>query len=275
MEDEFYFLESALKEYKECLPSDDEEVEESECCHTETSVENGHVICKLCGETVSIANIDTEKEWRYYGVNDSKHSSDPNRCQVRKSDEKTIYKDVENMGFSERVIQIANSMYFQVTKNKIYRGQSRKAIVFGCVMNAYKEIGQPQSFESLQSIFKLERKVILKGIKHVNINMPKQASTSSKYITPVELIREMMEKLNATPQQTNEAIQIYYVIKNKSPVINKSKPQSIASGIIYYYITHTNKKCDMKTFVEKVNLSEITILKICTEIQKILSPSAE
>jgi len=275
MEDEFFYFESALKEYMQTHPGDAPEEEEGrECNHTETSVENGHVICQLCGETVSMANINNEKEWRYYGVNDSKHSSDPNRCQIRKSDEKSIYKDVENMGFSEKVIHLANSIYFQVTKDKIYRGKSRKAIVFGCIMNAYMEIGQPQSFESLQSIFKLDRKVILKGIKHVRINMPKNASICGKYITPVELIRERREKLNATPTQIEEATQIYHMIKNKSPVINKSKPQSIASGIIYYYITRTNKKCDMKTFVEKVNLSEITILKICTEIERVLTHTA-
>jgi transcription initiation factor TFIIIB Brf1 subunit/transcription initiation factor TFIIB len=267
--DDFDEFDSVMKEMNDGISSD-EDHEKCDCNHTETVIENGNVICTLCGEAVSNVSINVDKEWRYYGVNDSKHTSDPNRCQIRKSDEKTIYKDVENMGFSEKVINIANNLYFQVTKDKIYRGKSRKAIVFGCIMNAYKELNQPQSFESLQAIFKLDKKVILKGIKHVCINLPKKDASHGKYITPVELIRETMEKLNATPIQTNEAIQIYNMIKNKSPIINKSKPQSIASGIIYYYIKKTNKKYDMKDFLEKVNLSEITILKIANEIESLL-----
>lgn len=269
---DFDLFKQAMLEYNENnKPKDENDSEnENDCEHGHIITENGINICTLCGEEVSKATIDMEKEWRYYGVNDSKHSSDPNRCQIRKVEQKNIYKDVENMGFSEKVVSLANNLYFQVTKDKIYRGNSRKAIVFGCIMNAYKELGQPQSFETLQKIFKLERKVILKGIKLVNLNLPKNMELHGKYITPIELINEIMESLNATPQQVKEVVDIYNKVKNKSPIINKSKPQSIASGVIYYYIVSTNRKIDMKDFLQKVNLSETTIVKICTEIEKIV-----
>ena len=78
-------------------------------------------------------------------------------CFSRENKRKTIsYKDVENMGFSDKVVSLANDLYSQVTKEKIYRGNSRKAIVFACIFHAYKIMGKPQSCENLQSVFSKE-----------------------------------------------------------------------------------------------------------------------
>lgn len=52
--------------------------------------------------------IHNTKEWRYYGQSDTRHSSDPNRVYIRKSEERNIYKDVENMSFSEKIVNEAN-----------------------------------------------------------------------------------------------------------------------------------------------------------------------
>lgn len=272
----FELLEQAFNEYN--LPKASEKVskdislddsQEEQCIHTDVIEENGIKSCMLCGCEI-VKDISYDKEWRYYGADDTKRTSDPNRCQARKSDDKNIYKDVENMGFSDKIVDIANQIYLNTTKDKIYRGKSRKAIVYACIFNAFKILGQPQSCEALINVFQLDRKVVLKGLKHVSLNAPKNSEIRTKYITAIEIIDEIMNKFNANSEQKKEVFSIYEQVKNRSVILNRSKPQSVASGIIYYYITTNSKDIDIKTFTKTVNLSELTVNKVSKEIEKIL-----
>jgi hypothetical protein len=98
---EFELFEQALAEYEKT-------VEENKVCqHNDIICENGITSCLDCGEEISHI-ITHEKEWRYYGAADSKRTSDPNRVQIRKVEERNIAKDVESMGFSEIIIAKAD-----------------------------------------------------------------------------------------------------------------------------------------------------------------------
>jgi transcription initiation factor TFIIIB Brf1 subunit/transcription initiation factor TFIIB len=59
-------------------------------------------------------------------------------------------------------------------------------------------------------------------------------------------------------------------VKNRSSNLNRARPNSIASAIIYYWITKKNINITLKEFAKKTNLSEITISKISKEISTIL-----
>src|SRR5271156_5577616 len=69
------------------------------CLHKNSTTNNGGVeTCSDCGIEI-YKELSLEPEWRYYGDNDSKHSSDPSRCHIRKIDDKNIYKDIEKYNF--------------------------------------------------------------------------------------------------------------------------------------------------------------------------------
>ena len=68
----------------------------------------------------------------------------------------------------------------------------------------------------------------------------------------------------------DEVLELYEKIKNKSTVINRSRPQSVASGLVRYYILLKRKDIPMNEFRSKVELSELTINRIVKEIEKIL-----
>jgi len=244
---------------------------DEECKHLESIKENDSVVCIDCGIEIT-KNVIYEKDWRYYGYNDSRKGSDPNRCHIRKPEERTIYKDVEHMGFSDKIANMANDIYTQVTKGKIYRGNSRKAIVFACIFHSYKISGKPQSCDSLRKSFNLERKTVLKGLKHVNLNAPKNSAVRTKYITPVELVEEIMDKFGMTKDQKMDVVDMYAKIRNKSSKLNRSRPQSVASSLIYYYLSVTpTLNVNIKEFIKKVELSELTVNNISKEISRVLS----
>ena len=61
-------------------------------------------------------------------------------------------------------------------------------------------------------------------------------------------------------------------IKNKSSIINRSRPQSVASSLIYFFLCKIKgaNNVNIKDFVKKVKLSELTINKIVKEIESII-----
>ena len=248
----------------------DYDIDTDECKHENVINDNGIVMCTDCGIEVSKI-VSYEKDWRYYGSDDTRKNSDPNRCHIRKIEDKSIFRDVENLGFSDKIVNTANDIYTQVTKGKIYRGNSRKSIIFGCIFNSVKQNDQVYSCETLVSIFKLDKKIILKGLKHVNMNLPKSSEKVSRYITPTELVNEYIIKFDHNEEDIKLIQDIYEKIKNKSAIINRSRPQSVASSLIYYYFCKKlgSNNFSVKEFSKKIKLSELTINKISKEIERI------
>jgi transcription initiation factor TFIIIB Brf1 subunit/transcription initiation factor TFIIB len=244
----------------------------NDCEHSDLVEENGSIVCSECGIEIR-KTITHEKEWRFYGNSDKR--SDPNRVQIRKSEEKSIIKDVETMGFSESIVSKANEFYSQVTQGQIYRGNSRKGIVFACIFHAYKINKNHQPFDDLIKIFGLNKKVGLKGMKIVKLNTPKNSDIHKTFITPQDLICDVMEKFSATESQIDEVINLYSKIKNKSSKLNRARPQSVASSLAYYWITIKNIDISLKEFSKKVELSELTISRNVKEIENILLKRVE
>ena len=253
---------------KKTLEENKDELSEL-CKHNNIVNENGANVCYDCGKEIE-KTIFQDKEWRYYGVSDNKRTSDPNRVHIRKIDDRSIFKDVENMKFSDKIVSMANQIYIQVTKGQIYRGNSRKSIVFACIFQAFKISGKPQSYEKLMKIFNLNKKTGLKGLKIVNLNAPKDSIIHTTYITPANIIEDIMDKFEATKDQKNDVISLYNKIKNKSSKINRSRPGSIASGLVYFWVCLKNINISIKDFAKKVELSELTIVRISKEISDIL-----
>jgi len=212
--DNFSLFDCALNEYKTREASDSQTPLKINCCrHINTLADGTTTLCEDCGEELK-RDLSYDKEWRYYGAQDTRHNTDPNRCHIRKSEERTIYKEVENLGFSDKVVTQANRLYDEVTQGKIYRGNSRKAIIFACIFHSYKILGTPQSCEHLIEVFSLDRKIGLRGLKHVNLNAPKDSQIRTTYITAENLIVEVMDKFEAPDNQKQEVIELYSQVRN-------------------------------------------------------------
>ena len=70
--DETY--ESFLK--NDTNPQDNNNI--TECEHLNASLENSQKICINCGMLLT-KDLTFEKEWRFYGLNDTKQHNDPSR----------------------------------------------------------------------------------------------------------------------------------------------------------------------------------------------------
>lgn len=270
---EFELFEKALAEYETTKSSGDDtssgEDNDIPCTHSDLVDENGVISCLECGEQIQ-RTIMHEKEWRFYGHSDSKRSSDPNRVQIRKSEDRNINKDVENMGFSETIVSIANELYVQVTRGQIFRGDSRRAVIFACIYHAYKMAGKCQTPKTLMETFGLNKKSSLKGLKIVSVHAPKDSPIHTTSITAVHHIHDIMDKFSATPDQKKEVLELYRKTKNRSSKLNRARPQSSAAALTYYWICKKKMDISLKKFAQKADLSELTINKNAKEVALVL-----
>jgi len=196
--------------------------------------ENDVYVCTVCGvEQADYSRVSFHKEWRSFEGN-SRY--DPNRVKNRKTDDKSIYRDVEGMGFSDNVIALANTIFYAVVRLRIFRGNSRKSLIFASIFHAYKLMGNTQSHDRLITMFKLSKKEGLRGLKYVAMYAPKDIAIRTSYVGVSHLITETMESLNATKNQITDAMNLYEQIKNRSSKINRSRPQSVSSGVVYYWL---------------------------------------
>lgn len=238
------------------------------CLHKNSTVDtNGVEICSDCGIEI-YKELSLEPEWRFYGDNDSKHSSDPSRCHVRKVDDKNIFKDLEKYTFPIEICKETNDSYLEVTNGQIRRGNFRKSIIYACVFNAYKNQGDPQNPEELREKIGLTKKEASKGLTFYNLN--KKGKRKPVHISPVIFIPKVMKKFNANDNHIKKVTELFNMINNKSKLLNRSNPQSVISGLVYYYFRLIGGNINGSKFSKIVKLSDITITRISKNISEIL-----
>ena len=232
----------------------------NKCPHENTLLDHGLkvMVCTEC----FIAIVDDSGS--FTGA-----SSSFARCFARKVSDKGIYNDVIGYGFPNNIIFEANRIYSHVTKGKTCRANNRQGLVFACVFHAFQNSGEPKSFDYINKKFNLQQKVISKGVKRVGLSMA-GLNIKNTYITATNLNPEIMNMFNATPTQIGEVIAMYSFIDGKSVLLTRSKPQSVACGVVFYYIQSTGRKITIDDFTSKVKLSELTINKIMKEIHRIV-----
>lgn len=227
------------------------------CTHPDSVQDKNVIVCVSCGKCIRRL-YNQHREWK----------SQQTRVVA---DEKNIFKDVESIQFSEHVVQLANSLYLQVTHEKIYRGNARKGIIAACVFHAFKIIEKPQIYKKIIKLFNINKKIGLKGLKFVSINAPKNSVIFKTQITPLTYIEYYLEELHANEADVAHVKQLYQEIEaTRCHKLHRSRPQSIASGIVYHWLLEQDRKIPLKTFSKIAELSELTIVKIQKDIKELL-----
>lgn len=230
-----------------------------ECTHPQSILGVGVYLCRECGIELT-KSLDAA---------DTKNIIEPTRCYIRKISVRAIEQDLINMNINDNIKDVANDIYTEICKGKVHRGMRRRAIIFAVVFHAYKIVDNPQSCESLIKLFKIKRKDALKGLKYVNENSSKDSPIRARCITPEHLIHEFLCKFKVSEEKTNDIIHLYHSVKDKSSILNRSRPQSVASGVIWYWIKLHNKQINISEFTKKVDLSELTVSKMAKEIARL------
>lgn len=200
----------------EDIGEEESEDSEPECLHAQTSNIDGSTVCTVCGLKVDEALLDNET--RYYGAADTRYTKDPSRHNQRKNEERSLYTDLEPLGFPQEIIERANTYYKKIIENKIYRAGNRMSIVFACTYHAYADMQEPRTPAELAAKFKLDKKGISNGLKTFSRIFRKRPQ--KKYIDAMDLVPKLLSELNVekkAQKRCEDDIQtIYNFVQSKS-----------------------------------------------------------
>ena len=239
---------------------EDELIEELEKCkHTETVKNNNIILCLQCGNQV------TDLDDHASSIQDS------SRIQHRKIPDKGITKDLEYYNFPTDVVHLADKFYNMVTNGDIKRSNLRKGIMFACVFYAYKELGKPQTPDHLREIFDITHKNVSKGLTYFCLGCPKR--NMDHYISAAHFIPQIFKQFDIKEEHIQQCLQLFQTVENKSSLLNRANPQSVSKGIVFYYLRKMNTDIDVSSYSKEVDLSEVTINRICNTIDSILTPN--
>ena len=240
--------------------------ETSICFHQTSEKINGINICKECGLEVS---IDIGNEFRSFEKKNV-------RCQHKKENEKTIYVHLDKIkDLPFYIKEEVNREYYEKFNNEIHRGNKLKGVIFAIVFNKCKQHKKPMIPEKLWEDLEIDRKVASCGNKTYTQVMGK--TKKNTFISIEDYIEPIMKKFNGNDYDIKNITDICKRIKNTSSIINSSTPISICAAIIFYYSNLVKKGITAANYAKIVNLSEITILKLCSHIAEILkaTPTGE
>jgi transcription initiation factor TFIIIB Brf1 subunit/transcription initiation factor TFIIB len=245
-------------------------IESKECQHTDTCEENGILVCQDCGLELS-NGVSDGPEWRG-GDDDKSHSQI--RCSYKRSDQKNIFKELEKYNLSQEIIKLANQYYFKIVNEKILRASTRKAVIFACVFNAFKQTGEFKIPKDLQEIFGLSKSDVSLGIKYFNRYAK---DFQMKGVTAGDFIPVIMKKFYSKTDDYHivNATRILDYVKHNTKELNSSYPQSIAAAVCYYYFKAIGVSISYDKFARFIKMSEVTISKLTHIISDVISKAKD
>jgi len=278
-----------------------------EFCDENTLIYDENVVCTSCGMINSMI-INNSQEWRYYGSEDSKRSSDPTRCGMPinpllpKSSLGTIinghgyevYRRLHkwnSITYKERslikvfntittrakegtipscVIDKASLMYKMISENNIKRGSSRQSLIAACLWNSLKSKDLSRSTKEIAKLFDIDIKKMTVGCKEFNEKMHLKDLDYSTSIKPAtsENYIDRYSVKLKIPEEYKERIVKVAEISEKLGIVTKNTPQSIAVGSIYLVSQEYTLGFTKKSLHNICEISEVTISKAYKELDK-------
>ena len=245
--------------------------ESQECTHPEITNHEGVEFCDDCGLKLEEYLLNNEQYGIVNAINSATSGnnfpSNPGRCHLRKDTDRNLYIDLESRGFPQRIIERANDYYKTIIEDKIFRAKNRLGIVFACVFYAYIDFDEPQTSNELAKRFDIDRKSMSSGLK--TFSEVFKNSRTKKHISPISIAPKLLIKVGVA-DNLNEIVsditRIYTHAITQKTSLKTAVPQTVASGLVYYYLKLSGNKITRGEFSKVTGITEITFIKIAKEI---------
>jgi len=256
------------------------------------------IVCTNCGvENDRI--IDYNPEWRFYGSDDNRRSSDPNRCGmpmnqiISESSLSTVisghgfemyrkintwngltYKEKSMITILNKITQKANidnvpqsiidatmKMYQIISKDYIKRGTSRESLIAACFFNALKDNNLIRSNEEVAKLFDIKSKKLSKGCNEFAELMFAKDKDYVKNMRPIDP-GDLIERFCMLMDLDEKFIKIgnrVAILVDKLGICQENNPKSIAVGCIYFISQHYNLGFSKKEIADACHTSEVTV----------------
>ena len=265
------------------------------------------IVCTLCG-TENDSIIDYQAEWRYYGCDDNKRSSDPNRCGIPSNPiipDSSLSTIILGRGFEvyrklnswnglsykqrsliailnkiaikanidnvpQSIIDATMNMYKIISQDYIKRGASRESLIAACFFNALRDQGMIRSTEEVAKLFDIKSKKLSKGCNEFTELMFSKNREYVKNIKPIES-KDLIERFCTLLEMDESFIKIGIrtsIIVDKLGICQENNPKSIAVGVIYLISQNYNLGFTKKEIAEQCKTSEVTVSNTFSQMTK-------
>lgn len=287
-------------------------VEEKNCCFNckkaDFLITDGEmIICTFCG-TENDSIIDYHAEWRYYGSDDNKRSSDPNRCGMPSNSilpDSSLSTIILGRGFEvfrklnswnglsykqrsliailnkiavkanidnvpQSIIDATMNMYKIISQDYIKRGASRESLIAACFFNALRDQGMIRSTEEVAKLFDIKSKKLSKGCNEFTELMFAKNKEYIKNMKPIES-KDLIERFCSLLGINDEYIPIAVrsaILIDKLGICQENNPKSIAVGVIYLISQHYNLGLAKKDISDQCKTSEVTVSNTYSQMVK-------
>jgi transcription initiation factor TFIIIB Brf1 subunit/transcription initiation factor TFIIB len=279
-------------------------------CHEPHVLINDHemIICSHCGaENNNI--IDYQAEWRFYGCDDNKRSSDPNRCGIpmnpllKESSLSTVllgkgfevyrklnswngltYKERSLISILNKIAQKANidnvpqsiidatiQMYKMISENYIKRGDSREGLIAACFSNALRDQGLIRSTEEIAKLFEIKTTKLSKACNEFTELMYSKNKDYVRNIKPIDS-KEMVERFGKLMNYDDSYIELSCKVigmVEKLGICQENNPKSIAVGCLYLISQYYELGYTKKYISESCKTSEVTVSNTYNQMLKV------
>lgn len=131
------------------------------------------------------------------------------------------------------------------------------AVLYYAYMEEEKKV---YPIEPLARMLTVEPRDVSQGLHKVSRSLPHLRSFQ---ITEIDIMHQLLRKLGATDPLDFEWVEyIFRIIENLNSTLNKARMNSVASGIVWYYIKREDKPITLDHFSKVSALSKSTIINI-------------
>ena len=186
--------------------------------------------------------------------------------KVEKGKETQILPELAKFAYTDDVKLEMSLLYQKATNNKTKRNAPRRAIIYCCVMSVCKDRGLVFDVDDLKLKLDIKDKHINKVMKEIETVI----GHSNLQVTMDDLLRSIMRIFDLRDDCLADMSSIYNRCKRASNMFNSSKIETLAYGIVYYYLLSHFKDFNQALYFEKSKVSRDTVLNISAEIQRVL-----
>ena len=241
-----------------------------DCRHVHTGRSNGQTHCRDCGETiVSFCKEDST-------FFDDSSTALPSERKAPKS----IRKELDLVQLPDEIKDRADRIYAYKVGDNTYRANVRQEVKFSCIFDAYKEAGIIRDPNEIAQMLGIKRKGMSRGIMRCSsLFTGKSNTTEQTPLTALNLIPDMLTRCGIQAEECHleDMARIYLYAKDRSELLNRSKPQSIAAALIFYYISHmvVDRKIPKNEIAKNCGISVMTLNKISQDMIAICPVESE
>jgi hypothetical protein len=171
--------------------------------------------------------------------------------------------ELDRFKFSQGMKAEMTDIFYSATGHKTRRKAPRRAMIFLAIVHVCKASQVPFDKNDLMKSLDITD-------RHVNTAM-KEMHIPPKAISVADVLKDLMAIFNVKDTLFETLLETYERCKRTSIIFNSAKPDTIASGLLYYHLkTGLGDVFNQDSYFAQTTVSRDSILAVYADISKVI-----